>query len=279
MLSFYRQIRELQLAISQPLGLLLFETVAAIASLVIALYSTWKLTLVMLATFPVVGGILFLASRGLSPAVEAQKKELSKASKYANTAFTAIDTVKACNGQNQEIWQYSRSINEVTKYYLLQARSNALQFGIVKFLMVGLFVQGFWFGVYLVNNGLDPGHVLTAFYACLSAMQATETVLPQWLVLVKGMSAGETLKHIMQQMKHPSERTTATNNTKPAICSGDIEINNVNFSLIWIEKKMANWIIDLLCVSIQSTTACTEQRQLSLSRGRHNLRCWCQWIW
>jgi ATP-binding cassette subfamily B (MDR/TAP) protein 1 len=212
--------------------------VAAFTSLGIALYFSWKLTLVMLATFPVVGIILVLVSRGLTPAVEAQKRELTKASQYANTAITAIDTVKAFNGQNQEMWQYRCAVNEVTTHYLLQARSNALQFGITKFLIIALFVQGFWFGIYLVNNGLDSGHVLTTFYACLSAMQATEVIIPQWLVLVKGMSAGETLKSIMRQMEHDRKKEKAGNLTKPKSCHGDVEVNNVRIS--YLLPRLAN---------------------------------------
>jgi len=202
--------------------------VASLASLGIALYYSWKLTLVILATFPFIGLILFLVSKGLAPAIESQKRELSKASKYANTAVTAIDTVKVFNGQDQEIWQYFSTIKEVTIHYLLQARANALQFGIIKFLTTGLFVQGFWFGIYLVNNGLDPGDVLTTFYACLSAMQAIEVILPQWLVLAKGMSAGETLKSIMIQMQHDRRVTKGSDATTPKSCPGDVEINNVS---------------------------------------------------
>lgn len=223
-----RQIRELQLAVSQPLGFLIFEFVGSLSSLGIALYFSWKLTLVMLATFPFVAVILFFVSKGLAPAIEAQKQELSKASKHANTAITAIDTVKVFNGQNQETWQYHSTIKRVTVYYLLQARSNALQFGITKFLIVGLFVQGFWFGIHLVNNGLDPGNVLTTFYACLSAIQAIEVILPQWLVLAKGMSAGETLKSIMAQMQHDKKKPKANYLINPPFCSGDIEINNAS---------------------------------------------------
>jgi hypothetical protein len=49
-----------------------------------------------------------------------------------------------------------------------------------------------WFGLYLVDHSMDPGGVLTTFYACLGAIQSIETVLPQWLVLAKGISAAQT---------------------------------------------------------------------------------------
>jgi ATP-binding cassette subfamily B (MDR/TAP) protein 1 len=278
-LSTFRQIRELQLAVSQPLGLLLFEVVACFTSLGIALYFTWKLTLVMLATFPFVGAILFLATRGLAPAVEAQKRDLNKASKCANTAVTAIDTVKAFNGQDHEIWQYTCAMKRVTTNYLLQAHSNALQFGIIRFIIVGLFVQGFWFGVYLVNNGLDPGHILTAFYACLSAMQAAEVVLPQWLVLAKGMSAGEALKCIIRQMQHDPGGSTVAYLTRPKSCSGDVEIKNVNICISCYETLiLLTKSLGLLRISIQCRAVRPEQCQPIFPQWRNDIHCWPQRI-
>ncbi|RAL63287.1 hypothetical protein DID88_004363 [Monilinia fructigena] len=101
----------------------------------------------------------------MGPAIEAQKRELSQASKLTNTAITAIDTVKAFNGEDQEVWQYFLAIKRSTIYYMIQARSNAFQFGITKFVIIAIFVQGFWYGISLVDHGLDAGEVLTTFYA------------------------------------------------------------------------------------------------------------------
>jgi len=177
--------------------------------------------------FPIAAVILFLISIGLGPAIELQKRELDRASKYANTAITAIDTVKAFNAQDQEIWQYFTTIREVADQYMIQARINALQFGITRFVLIGVFVQGFWFGLYLVHTGLSPGNVLTTFYACLSAIQALEIVLPQWLVLTKGMSAGHNLKTIMDQIQDSGKAMDMGGSLKPKSCDGDIEINDV----------------------------------------------------
>jgi ATP-binding cassette subfamily B (MDR/TAP) protein 1 len=222
------QIRELQLSVSQPLGFLLFETVSAIVALGTALYFSWNLTLVIIATFPIAGGILYLISRKLTPAIEAQKRALTEASKLANTAVAAIDTVKAFNGQDQEVWQYLSAIKRSTAYYMVQARASALQFGITKFIMVAIFVQGFWYGISLVDHGLSAGRVLTTFYACMMGMQALEIILPQWLVLAKGMSAGATLKSIMDQVDRGKNVCKVEGSIKPASCSGDIEVNEVS---------------------------------------------------
>lgn len=192
------------------------------------LISSWQLSLVILATFPVAAIILWAVSRNLGPAIEAQKQDLTVASKYANTAITSISTVKAFNGQDQEIWQYYAAIKEAAKGYLIQARANALQSGVLKFFMIGIFVQAFWYGFHLVRQGLDAGNVVTTFYACLTALQAVEIILPQWLVLTKGMSAGETLKSILTEIKDEERRENQSGSLKPASCSGDIEVKQVS---------------------------------------------------
>jgi ATP-binding cassette subfamily B (MDR/TAP) protein 1 len=204
------------------------ETTAVFASIGTGLFFSWKLALVILATFPIAAGIFAFISSGVGPAIERQKRELSRASKYANTAVNAINTVKAFNGEDQEVWQYFLTAKVITRYYLIQARANALQFGIIKFSAVVLFVTGFWYGLYLVTHGSSVGHVLTTFVSCSYAMQAVEVVLLQFLVLAKGISAGETLKSIMAEMQEGRTTSDEGGDLKPLACPGDIEINDVS---------------------------------------------------
>lgn len=185
-----------------------------------------------MATSPVAAIALALVSIKLAPAVEGQKRELTTASKHAMAAITNIDTVKVFNAQDQEIWQYYSSIKKAATQYLLQARYNALQFGITKFLVIAIFVQGFWYGIHLVNRGeLAAGHVLTCFYACLNAIQGIEVILPQWLVLKKGMSAGQTLKSLMVEMDPYIKDASIGGSLRPEICRGDVEFSSVSTCL------------------------------------------------
>lgn len=223
-----RQIRELQLSISQPCGQVFYEFSAVIFSLAVGFYSSWQLTLVILATFPIAGAVLWLVSRSLTPAIEAQKRDLSFASKRANNAITAISTVKVFNGQNQEVWQYYNAIKAVAKGYLVQARANSMQFGVIKFFTVGLFLQGFWYGLDLVRGELDAGNVVTTFYACLSAIQAAEVILPQWLVLSKGMSAGAALQAILKEARGRMWQEHHEGDFRPDSFKGNIELHGVS---------------------------------------------------
>ncbi|KAF5690975.1 STE6 [Fusarium circinatum] len=225
------QTRELQLASSQVLGLLVGDIITSIASLGIALYYSWKLTLVLLATLPISAVVLSLATKRLEPAIQAQKRELAVASKFAVASITAIDLVKVFNGYDQEVWQYYPAAKAAAKHYLIQAQCNALQMGYVAFWVVAMFVVGFWYGVVLVNNdGLAAGSVLTTFYATLAAFQGIEALMPQWLVLAKGMSAGSFLSSITRNVRNGEIVKPMTGALRPFSCSGDIELKDVCFA-------------------------------------------------
>ncbi|KAL8773245.1 MAG: hypothetical protein Q9209_001923 [Squamulea sp. 1 TL-2023] len=223
------QIRELQMGTSQPLGFALQSTVTALAALGLALYTAWDLTLITIATIPFAAVILGWISSRMQPSIDAQAKELNTASKFANNALQAIDVVKCFNGQDFETWQYAKAINRAAKKYLIQARANALQIGFVRFITLSMFVQGFWYGSHIVITGKkQPGQVLTAFWSCLSALQAVEQILPQVLVLEKGRAAGATLQAILTQMGK-RHRVIMTGHLTPEFCEGDIEVRNVSF--------------------------------------------------
>ncbi|KAL8714616.1 MAG: hypothetical protein Q9220_001564 [cf. Caloplaca sp. 1 TL-2023] len=223
------QIRELQMATSQPLGFAVQSTATAFAALGLALYTAWDLTLITIATIPFSAVILAWISSKMQPSIDAQAKELSTASKIANNALQAIDTVKCFNGQDFEVWQYAKTIDRAAKRYLVQAKANALQIGFVRFVTLSMFVQGFWYGSHLVIQGKkNAGDVLTAFWSCLMAVQAIEQILPQMIVLEKGRAAGATLKAILSQIEK-RKRVIMTGRLIPDFCEGDIQVRNVSF--------------------------------------------------
>lgn len=212
------------------LGLLITDFMVALASLAIAFSYSWRLTLVLLATVPISVGLMALVTRRLEPAIEAQKHDLETASKFATSSIKAIEIVKVFNGFDRELWQYYEAVKRAGKHYLIQAQCNALQMGYVAFWVIGMFVAGFWYGAVLVDKGLDPGHVLTTFFATLSAFQGIEALLPNWLVLSKGMSAGRFLSSLSTRRSNTSVNTDGGGRIKPTTCVGNVDLINVRIA-------------------------------------------------
>ena len=217
------------MATSQPLGFAAQYTVTTLAALGLALYTAWDLALITLAVVPVSALILGWVSSRMQPSIKAQMEELTQASKLANNSISSIDTVKYFNGQDLEIWQYARAIRKAASFYITQARYNALQIGLVRFVTSIMFVQGFWYGSHLVAIGKkNPGQILTAFWACLIATQTVEQILPQMIILEKGRASGATLQAMLTRMKSGRKVVEMTGRTAPRFCEGDIEVKNVS---------------------------------------------------
>ena len=220
----------MQIATSQPLGFAVQYTVTMLVALGLAFYTAWNLTLVTLATIPISAILLAWVSARMQPAIDKQREEMTQASKLANNAISSIDTVKCFNGQDLELWQYIKTVRKGAQHYLVQARSNALQIGFVRFTMVAIFVQGFWYGSHLVDTGdKTPAQVLTTFWACLMASQTIEQLLPQMIVLEKGRAAAATLKAILIKIEHGRKVQPMTGGKSPEFCDGDIRVQNVSF--------------------------------------------------
>ena len=210
------------------MGFSIQDGVTTFAALGLALYYSWSLTLVTLSSVPVLAVALAWNSARMQPWIEGQTEELTKASKIVNNAVSSIDTVKCFNGQDFERWQYRKVVKRAARYYLSQAQANALQIGGLRLITLGMFVQGFWFGSYLVNSGQkNPGEILTAFWACLMATQAFEQIQPEIIILEKGRAAGASLASILDQMEGGLEISRPSGRTIPLFCAGDIEVRNV----------------------------------------------------
>ena len=199
-----------------------------LAALGLAFYTAWSLTLVTLAVVPL--SVIFLAwvSARIQPAINAQIEQLTQASKLANSAIMAIDTVKCFNGQDTEIWQYATAVKKAAEWYIVQARTNAVQIGFVRIVILSMFVQGFWFGNHLVRTGQkNAGQVLTAFWACLMATQTVEQLVPQLIVLEKGRTAASTLEAVLIKIEKGRRVTKMIGRKAPRYCEGDIQVRNV----------------------------------------------------
>lgn len=216
------------MATSQPLGLLLQYLCRSLASLGLGIYTSWSLSLVTLAGIPLFLTVIVFLSTIMKPSIKAQQEELTQASKVASNAINSIEAVKCLNGQRIELWSFSSRIEQSALHYLRQAKLNSLQISFVRWMMFGMFVQGFWYGSSLARNGkITSGEVLRTFWACLTAAQSIEQVLPQMIVLEKGKVASAMLKSIMRQPAQERVVSETKGALYPEHCEGDIEVNHV----------------------------------------------------
>ena len=216
------------------------------------------MTLVTISTLPVTTLILTWLSGRIQPRITQQFEHLTQASKHAINAIQLIDTVKCYNGQEHEIRKYADTIRMAARYYLMQARINALEISIVRGAVLAIFVQGFWYGSHLVHIGAkSPGQVLTAFWACLMASQSIEQLLPYVLVLEKGKAAASILEATLVKIDKGQKVSRIAGAKCPRFCEGEIEVRNVRSSLNGI-LIVLNIHLGVLRIPVQTRRICPE---------------------
>lgn len=208
--------------------MILCEFLVAVGSIALALYTSWELTLVLLASLPISFTVMTLLSKPLEPAIQAQKRCLGEASKLVTASLTGIDLVKIFNGFDSEMCQYSAVMKKVTAKYLVQARCNALQMGYVEFWLIAVFAVGFWYGARLVDRGVSPGAVFTTFWAVFAAFQGVDAIMPQFMVLTKGMVAGNSLRELAPKPEKGKGPNGPQASYRPGKCLGDVELTDVS---------------------------------------------------
>ncbi|KAL2814262.1 P-loop containing nucleoside triphosphate hydrolase protein [Aspergillus granulosus] len=225
------QIQELQTATSQSLGLALQYFFRTLVSLGVALYTSWNLALVILAGIPLVSIIVSSLAPKINASIETQKNELKSASKVVNNAVASIDTVKCLNSQAIELDKFIRGVDKSASPFLRQAHFSALQISAVRFMMFAMFVQGFWYGSSLIHSGkLSAGDVLRTFWACSTAAQSLESLMPHLIILEKGKVAANALQRILCDGYRNLALLEMQGARYPGFCDGDVEVASLSFA-------------------------------------------------
>ncbi|KAF2105495.1 P-loop containing nucleoside triphosphate hydrolase protein [Lophiotrema nucula] len=225
------QIRELQLSNSAPMSEGLQCGIAGLGALGVAFYFSWNLTLVIVCTVPLIYIVMAFLSRRLTKCAHEQADKLQQALKYVTNAIQSIETVKCFNGERFEIQKYASLIAQAGTLYKRQANLRSIQIGFMQFITFGIFVQGFWYGNYLVTHGKsNAGSVATTFWGALMAVQGITGFLPQLIVVQKGGVAGARLQILMRQISKSDDLSDILHGKRPGKCSGDVEFKQVLFA-------------------------------------------------
>lgn len=146
--------------VAQLQGLLSFtiaEIFRQIATLVVGLgilfYTSWKLTLFMLATFPllVIASVFF--GRYMRRLSKKAQDQLAAANVVAEETLQSVNVVKAFTNEHLEVKRYETILEKVV---MLSMEAAAFRGGFVSFIIFALFggiVGVVWYGAGLVESG------------------------------------------------------------------------------------------------------------------------------
>lgn len=237
-----RCVEELRCGTSEVVGLLVQTIASIIALFVTAMVLSWSLTLVIMASAPLMGLFGWLFGRLTYQAADLENDLTAQASKILDWSLVCGAEIRLFNGKYYEMVKFNRLVElSATAYYRL-ANAIACNTGMLKCLTLLMFVQGFWFGNYMISIGkLKINEVFTCFSSCLMLGSEISEISILLGTLNKAQAASLMIAKTIESNETPND-----SGIYPPLCEGMIELENVNFKyLSRPEKVLKNVSISL----------------------------------
>ncbi|CAE6384177.1 unnamed protein product [Rhizoctonia solani] len=251
MAKFARDTDDIRTATSLAMGQLIQHLTTVLASLIIALVTSWSLTLIILASIPVLLILQFISQALAMPRYDLERSLLARASSLTTTSLSAIATIKSFNAQSSTQSRLSILLNQVRKTAHACSAIWGVTAGGTQFVLFAMFVQGFWFGSALVRKGqITPGQVMGVFWACLIAASNLQMCIPLIVTVSKGKSAAVAVAELLDTnsgaggdgmvqtqghsgiplVRAPTHRIPMRKIIPTRKCQGELSLHNVTFS-------------------------------------------------
>jgi ATP-binding cassette subfamily B (MDR/TAP) protein 1 len=193
-----RETDDVRIACGRVMGLSIQYFSVFLSCLILALVKSWQLSLVTLSAIPLVLVVSVGTNLLVNPLLLAERRAFAEASTSIERTTNMIGTVKAFNAQKIEADRFSNSIQRAKKSLTAQSAVWGICLGVSNFILLAMFVLGFWYGAKLVRQGkVGVADVMTVFWACLLASQNLQSLVPELVYIQQGKTAMASLMTIV----------------------------------------------------------------------------------
>jgi ATP-binding cassette, subfamily B (MDR/TAP), member 1 len=199
---FARETDDYRIAITSNMSLLFQYASTCISCLIVAFIKSYQLTFVILASVPLIMIVTIITERFASSLFRKERDYTALCTTKVERTITNITTVKAFNAQRIEADSITTCFSQAERAYSKLVFCWGVRLSFVQFILLSMFVQGFWFGSYLVQKGtLSTGGVMQVFWACLLASSHLQMCNPLFNILHKGKAAIANLMDLSKPTK------------------------------------------------------------------------------
>ncbi|MBO9636731.1 ABC transporter ATP-binding protein [Siphonobacter aquaeclarae] len=146
-------VTQLQDVLTITLAELLRGVATLVIGTVVIVTISWKLTLFMLATFPVLVVAAMIFGRYIRKMSKAAQDELAGANIVVEETLQSIQIVKAFTNENLEINRYTSALDRVVKTALKASMFRGTFVSFIIFALFGGIIGVVWYGASLVQSG------------------------------------------------------------------------------------------------------------------------------
>ncbi|TPE43513.1 ABC transporter ATP-binding protein [Pontibacter mangrovi] len=223
-------VAQVQDAMSITLAELFRQVTTLLVGVVVIMWMSIKLSLFMLATFPVLVALALVFGRKIKMLSKKTQDELANTNVIVEETLQAINTVKAFTNEMFEVGRYRSTLDKAVKTAIKGAYYRG---AFITFIIVGLFggiILVIWYGATLVANGEIARGELVSFVLYTVFIGASVGGLGDLYGKVQAaLGATERILEILQEPEEPTDKSIKALGEVPRV-SGDISYRHVAFS-------------------------------------------------
>jgi ABC-type multidrug transport system fused ATPase/permease subunit len=205
------------------------QIVIVVGGIIFLAFLSWKLSLIMLATVPVMAIIAVFFGRFIRKLSKRAQDEAANSNVIIEENLTGISNVKSFTNEALALLKYRNSIDEIKKLNIKAGLWRGLFVSFIVFCLFGAIVFIIWRGL-LMTQGPTPDLSTQNFFSFIFytiMMGASIGSLPElWATLQKAVGSTEYLMNIIDTQ---NEKELLTGKKKPNI-TGNITFNKLQFA-------------------------------------------------
>ncbi len=221
-------VTQLQDVLSFTIAEFFRQIATLVVGVILISLTSWKLTLFMLATFPVMVVAAMFFGKYIRKLSKKAQDELAAANVIAEETLQSVNVVKAFTNERLEVSRYQSALEKVVSNALKAATFRG---GFVSFIIAALFggiVGVIWYGANLVQAGeLSIADLFTFVLYTTFIGGAMGGLGDMYAQINKTIGASERLVEIMDE---PSEIDLQSEPEPMPMLDGQISYKNVEFS-------------------------------------------------
>ena len=222
-------VEQLQNVFSVTLAEFIRQLITLVVGIAILAYVTPKLSLIMLATFPVIVLLAIFFGRYIRKLSKERQAEVAISNSIAEESLHSFNVVKAFTNELFEMKRYNNVLDKVVKISLDFARVKGLFFIFIITVLFGGIFFILWQGALLVQSGQMAIGDLFSFIIYTGIIGGAIASLGTFYTQLAGaLGATDRILEIMESTPELNHKTNSIEG-QAAVLHGDIELKNVRF--------------------------------------------------
>eukprot|EP01134_Creolimax_fragrantissima_P003938 CFRG3938T1 len=222
---------KIESAIGDKVGNFVQYMSMCIAGFIIGFIYGWKLTLVIVATTPILAGGGAMMAKLMADAVTEGQAAYAKAGGVAEEVFGMIRVVTAFTGQQDELKRYAVALEKAYETGRKKGIWSGLGMAFTMGFMILTYALGFWYGNKLVADGeMKVGDVTTVFFSVVMGAFALGQAAPSITAFAEGCGTAHYIFSVIDRT--PDINNLSTEGEIPTECKGNISFENVVFNYV-----------------------------------------------